>query len=65
MDKVGPVERYGRESNNMCQEQTEACSESGLKAILGMGALLKDLECHLLTKMDEQEGSIKEAGRPC
>lgn len=54
MDKVGSLERYGRESNNMCQEQSETWAESGCKAIPGMGALLKNLESHSLTKTDGQ-----------
>lgn len=38
----------------MCREQKEMWAEPGCKAIPGMGGLLKDLECHSLTKMDEQ-----------
>lgn len=38
----------------MCEEQMETWIEAVCEAIPGMGALLKDLECHSLTKMDEQ-----------
>lgn len=38
----------------MCEEQMETWVEAVCEAIPGMGALLKVLECHSLTKMDEQ-----------
>lgn len=38
----------------MCEEQMETWVEAVCEAIPGMGVLLKDLECHSLTKMNEQ-----------